>query len=579
MKVYSAPALSFLSKMLRKDRTMLKKSAIAIMLAALLSTASAYAETIKITDIVNGVLTIEGTAEQEEDINILILSGGSDITAADESKIVYQGSAVPDKNKKYSKNISLTSGENGYAEYDVYTSQSKEPTVIAVTSIEKKTGLAKKIWNNGNTDKDVISSVLSDEQSRKILSVNNPIEKNADIAKVSELLAQALKNQTFDFDNTDNAVAELTRLADIIEQYCLTDCYNNSKSEILFNGEKILYDDILNFAGDSGVTVYERYKDTLNSAGKADVQKSVVGHSFKNTDEIKRYFAKLVMFNGIHNDVNAGGYGHIIKLFTAKNIEFAGLNIPVYSSLSESKQSETASKLIKDNSVTLDNMEAKIEEYAKQSNKFDIGGYVPSSPGGGTTSKGSGISAPKNGDILPDKSEAFDDIQSFDWAKEAILSLNEKGIMTGTENKKFRPSDNLTREQAVKIICIVKGYEINGEDTEFDDVIKGGWYAPYVKTAVENGIVNGIGENIFGVGKSVSRQDFAVMMYRALADNAGDDAVLRFSDSEEIADYAQAAVKHFVSGGIISGYDDNTFRPNGSITRAEAAKIIYNIIK
>ena len=91
--------------------------------------------------------------------------------------------------------------------------------------------------------------------------------------------------------------------------------------------------------------------------------------------------------------------------------------------------------------------------------------------------------------------------------------------------------------------------------------------------------MNGIGENIFGVGKSVSRQDFAVMMYRALADNAGDDAVLRFSDSEEIADYAQAAVKHFVSGGIISGYDDNTFRPNGSITRAEAAKIIYNIIK
>ena len=133
MKVYSAPALSFLSKMLRKDRTMLKKSAIAIMLAALLSTASAYAETIKITDMINGVLTIEGTAEQEEDINILILSGGSDITAADESKIVYQGSVVPDKNKKYSKNIRLTSGENGYAEYDVYTSQSKEPTVISVT--------------------------------------------------------------------------------------------------------------------------------------------------------------------------------------------------------------------------------------------------------------------------------------------------------------------------------------------------------------------------------------------------------------------------------------------------------------
>lgn len=579
MKVYSVPALSFLSKMLRKDRTMLKKSAIAIMLAALLSTAGAYAETIKITDMVNGVLTIEGTAEQEEDINILILSGGSDITAADESKIVYQGSVVPDKNKKYSKNIRLTSGENGYAEYDVYTSQSKEPTVIAVTSIEKKTELAKKIWNNGNTDKDVISSVLSDEQSRKILSVNNPIEKNADIAKVSELLAQALKNQTFDFDNTDNAAAELTRLADIIEQYCLTDCYNNSKSEILFNGEKILYDDILNFAGDSGVTVYERYKDTLNSAGKADVQKSVVGHSFKDTEELKRYFAKLTLFNGIHNDVNAGGYGHIIKLFTAKNIEFAGLNVPGYSSLSESKQSDAASKLIKDNSVTLENMEAKIEEYAKQSKESDNKGYVTSSPGGGTTSKGSGISAPKNGDILPDKSEAFDDIQSFDWAKEAILSLNEKGIMTGTENKKFRPSDNLTREQAVKIICIVKGYEINGEDTEFDDVIKNSWYAPYVKTAVENGIVNGIGENIFGVGKSISRQDFAVMMYRAAANNAEEDTVLRFSDSAEIADYAQTAVKHFVNGGIISGYDDNTFRPNGNITRAEAAKIIYNIIK
>ena len=72
------------------------------------------------------------------------------------------------------------------------------------------------------------------------------------------------------------------------------------------------------------------------------------------------------------------------------------------------------------------------------------------------------------------------------------------------------------------------------------------------------------------------RQDMATILYRALG-SRGKRAELSFSDNDSIAPYAKDAVAELVGLGIISGYEDGTFLPRGTATRAEAAKMIWGV--
>ena len=93
-------------------------------------------------------------------------------------------------------------------------------------------------------------------------------------------------------------------------------------------------------------------------------------------------------------------------------------------------------------------------------------------------------------------------------------------------------------------------------------------------------MVNGVDGVSFGAGSFVTRQDAAVMIYRYLKSTgyefttAGDD----FADIDSCADYAKEAIKALKNSGLISGNGDNTFNPKESLTRAQAAVMIYNII-
>ena len=95
------------------------------------------------------------------------------------------------------------------------------------------------------------------------------------------------------------------------------------------------------------------------------------------------------------------------------------------------------------------------------------------------------------------------------------------------------------------------------------------------------GIVGGIGDGLFGTGRNITRQDMAVMIYKALtAKGVGLEAgALAFSDSAAVSDYAKDAVAALANAEIINGQGDNTFNPNGEATRAEAASIIYGMYK
>ena len=149
--------------------------------------------------------------------------------------------------------------------------------------------------------------------------------------------------------------------------------------------------------------------------------------------------------------------------------------------------------------------------------------------------------------------------------------------MSGYPDNTFRPDERVTREQALKMILCALGYEPVSCSGSFSDVDKAAWYASYVGAALQKNIVKGMGENMFGIGKNVTREDFAVMLYRA-ADSPECGEKCAFADKADISDYAVSAVDYMSFMKYISGYDDGSFKPKKTITRAETAMIIYKLL-
>lgn len=170
----------------------------------------------------------------------------------------------------------------------------------------------------------------------------------------------------------------------------------------------------------------------------------------------------------------------------------------------------------------------------------------------------------------------FTDLNGYDWAKEAIEGLYFAGIINGMDEKTFNPSGNVTREQFCKMVVQLFGVLEYDTDTSFKDVDKNAWYAPYIVSAIKAGYVQGQSNEYFGVGESIMRQDMATILYRAIGPQ-NSSAILDFTDKDSIASYAYDAISELVGLGIMNGYEDNTFKPRGTATRAEAAKTIWGI--
>ena len=211
-----------------------------------------------------------------------------------------------------------------------------------------------------------------------------------------------------------------------------------------------------------------------------------------------------------------------------------------------------------------------------------------SSSGGGSSggsSKGSSAGGNYNlsgtNQIAP-AAEKFSDLSEAAWAKEAILNLSDKKIISGYEDGTFLPNNLIKREELTKII--VTAFETEGSDGDinFADINKNEWYYPFVKKAYNAGIVKGMSDETFGTSSYVTRQDIAVMLSRVLEKYGKNLEYTKdytaFADENEISAYASDGVKTLYKLGVISGYEDGTFKPSGSATRAEVAYMVNSIL-
>jgi len=138
----------------------------------------------------------------------------------------------------------------------------------------------------------------------------------------------------------------------------------------------------------------------------------------------------------------------------------------------------------------------------------------------------------------------------------------------------------MTRGMLVTVL-----YRMNDSEEEFEqifnDVSENEYYAIPITWASKNGIVNGVGNNIFAPNKSISREDLATILYRYITKYnlqvEKEDDNTNYSDEDYISNYAKDSVKSLSNMGIIKGKNDNKFDPKGQSTRAEVATILMRL--
>lgn len=187
--------------------------------------------------------------------------------------------------------------------------------------------------------------------------------------------------------------------------------------------------------------------------------------------------------------------------------------------------------------------------------------------------------APQNGSYtIKTTALPFIDVSAGDWAYSYIQSLVAKNILNGTAPDIFAPDANITREQFCKMLVSALGIYDQAADCGFPDIDTNRWYYPYVASAVKAGIIKGYDDGSFGIGKSITRQEMAVMVSRIGVTFPIYTSAVSFTDDDQIGSWASSAVKSVQQANILGGYEDGSFAPQANATRAQSAKIIFGVL-
>lgn len=175
----------------------------------------------------------------------------------------------------------------------------------------------------------------------------------------------------------------------------------------------------------------------------------------------------------------------------------------------------------------------------------------------------------------------FTDVAEDAWYHDYVYDLVYRGVVNGMTATTYEPEGKLTRAQFVKLLACsleetetLKTYE--GQHPFKDS--EGHWAEAYIAWAKDKGIVEGVSATEFDPEAPITREQMATIFGRyALKQGIelpkSDNAAGSFPDADKISEYAREFVELMRIAGILNGYEDGTFRPQGNATRAEAAKL------
>ena len=194
--------------------------------------------------------------------------------------------------------------------------------------------------------------------------------------------------------------------------------------------------------------------------------------------------------------------------------------------------------------------------------------------------------------VLDSKSHElpFTDLGESQWYESAVAYAYRHGIMEGMSDTTFQPNGTLSRAMAVQIFYNLEGQpDISDENLgyPYEDVDAQAWYGDAVYWARITGVATGYGDGTFQPGDSITRQEFAQMLYNYAKykgyDLTAEGDLSTFPDAGSIADWAKVAMSWANGNELINGHDDGTIDAGGAGTRAQAASILMrfdqNLVK
>ena len=168
----------------------------------------------------------------------------------------------------------------------------------------------------------------------------------------------------------------------------------------------------------------------------------------------------------------------------------------------------------------------------------------------------------------------YKDIKSSNWAYPAVNAMSEKAVISGYPDGSFRPSNTVTYGEFIKMALIAA----TGEDV--GNVTSGNWATEYYNKAKELGYYTEYDINKNKLTQQITRAHMALIISSIL----GDVKIEKYNEIQKgITDityktaYEYDITKAYATG-ILTGYEDNTFKPEKTLTRAEAATVIYRLV-
>ncbi|MCD8389312.1 MAG: S-layer homology domain-containing protein [Oscillospiraceae bacterium] len=186
---------------------------------------------------------------------------------------------------------------------------------------------------------------------------------------------------------------------------------------------------------------------------------------------------------------------------------------------------------------------------------------------------------------------SFSDVVSGHWAYNYVEYCYGQGIVEGVGDGKFDPDATLTRAQFITMMGrATYENEVQAQTTSSDS-----WYSGYVRYLSNKGYLDGIATDEASLNQGMPRQEMAQLLYN-LCDNGeivvglysseyeGEvtvsgvsinvDMLDYISDANSIGSQYKDAVEYCYYVGLLTGFEDGTFQPNGTVTRAQACAVV-----
>lgn len=167
----------------------------------------------------------------------------------------------------------------------------------------------------------------------------------------------------------------------------------------------------------------------------------------------------------------------------------------------------------------------------------------------------------------------FKDVHVGVWYYSNVKWAYKQGIVNGVTSTAFCPDDYATRGEIVTMLYRMSGSPKVSGSASFNDLTQD-YYKNAVRWAEQNQIVNGVSANKFGPDQNTERQQLVTMFYRMAGSPATSQSISGFQDAAKVASYAKNAMAWAVEVGLISGYEDNTLRPESYASRAEVCALM-----